>query len=129
MIRDIVNENPILSVILFLCFLGLSVFLLDGISCKTKTLRGNVIDKHYKPEQNSTGTGYGMTSNGQNGVIVTHEYEHEKFLLILKSRGGKIFTVESNPELYYKKQIGDPVRFDVYLGRITGIEYGSLAIR
>lgn len=84
MIKEIISDNPIFSFILVLFFLGFSIFLIDGLSCKTETLKGNVIDKHYKPEHNSTGTGYGMTNNGQNGVIVTHEHEAEKFLLIVR---------------------------------------------
>lgn len=129
MIREIINESPFFSFIIALFLLILSVFLIDLIFCKTETYKGHVIDKHYKPEQNSTSTGYGMTSNGQNGVVVTQVHESEKFLLIVKSNGGRIFTVEAHSTLYYQKETGDPVRFDVCVGRLTGVYYGSSVIK
>lgn len=108
-IKDFFRETPILSSIISLLLFGLIFILIDGISINKEPFSGIVVDKHYKAERNSTGTGYGMTSSGKTGVIVTSEHESEKFLVMVKTKSGKIFTVECEPSLYYSKKNGDEI--------------------
>lgn len=100
--------------------LGLAFILIDGMAGKPEAFNGIVVDKHYEAEQNSTGTGYGMTSSGESGVIVTSTYEGEKFLIMVKTETGKIVTVECVPEVYYQKEIGQKIDCVVYKGFFTG---------
>lgn len=129
MIRDMFEDMPIVSSLIAIFILGLAFFLIDGIASKPEPFYGTVIDKHYKAERNSTGTGYGMTSSGKSCVIVTSEHESEKFLLMVKTDNGKVVTVECEPELYYEKQVGQKIDCKAYKGFFTGSTWSMYGVR
>jgi hypothetical protein len=119
MIREIFEENPISGSIISILFLGIIFLLVDVFFSVPESFNGIVIDKHYKQEINTTGTGYGMTNNGQSGVIMTSQHESEKFLLMVKTESGQIFTVECSPELYYEKKLNQKINCNSYKGYFT----------
>ena len=123
------EDMPIVSSIIAIFILGLAFLLVDGIASKPEPFYGTVIDKRYKAERNSTGTGYGMTSSGKGGVIVTSEHESEKFLLMVKTENGKVVTVECEPELYYEKQVGQKIDCKAYKGFFTGANWSMYGVR
>ena len=123
------EDMPIVSSLIAIIILGLAFFLIDGIASKPEPFYGTVIDKHYKAERNSTGTGYGMTSSGKRGVIVTSEHESEKFLLMVKTDNGKVITIECKPELYYEKQVGQKIDCKAYKGFFTGSTWLMYGVR
>ena len=123
------EDMPIVSSLIAIFILGLAFFLIDGIASKPEPFYGSVIDKYYKAERNITGTGYGMTSSGKNGVIVTSEHESEKFLLMVKTDNGKVVTVECEPELYYEKQVGQKIDCKAYKGFFTGSTWSMYGVR
>ena len=123
------EDMPIVSSLIAIIILGLAFFLIDGIASKPEPFYGTVIDKHYKAERNSTGTGYGMTSSGKSGVIVTSEHESEKFLLMVKTDNGKVITIECKPELYYEKQVGQKIDCKAYKGFFTGSTWLMYGVR
>ena len=107
----------------------LVLFCVDMFGGEDKYFEGTVIDKHYKAERNSTGTGYGMTSNGKMGVVVTSESEPEKFLVMVKTENAQIFTVKCSAELYYKKEIGEQIECNNYIGYFTGMSWSLRGVR
>lgn len=123
------EDMPIVSSLIAIFILGLAFFLIDGIASKPEPFYGSVIDKYYKAKRNSTGTGYGMTSSGKSGVIVTSEHESEKFLLMVKTDNGKVVTVECEPELYYEKQVGQKIDCKAYKGFFTGSTWSMYGVR
>ena len=129
MIREMFEDMPIVSSLIAIFILGLAFFLIDGIASKPKPFYGSVIDKHYKAERNSTGIGYGMTSSGKSGVIVTSEHECEKFLLMVKTESGQVITVECEPTLYYEKQVGQKIDCKAYKGFFTGSTWSMYGVR
>lgn len=129
MIREMFKDMPIVSSLIAIFILGLAFFLIDGIASKPEPFYGIVIDKHYKAERNSTGTGYGMTSSGKSGVIVTSEHESEKFLLMVKTESGQVVTVECVPTLYYEKQVGQKIYCKAYKGFFTGSACSMYGVR
>jgi hypothetical protein len=129
MIREMFEDMPIVSSIIAIFILGIAFILIDGIASKPKPFYGSVIDKHYKAERNSTGTGYGMTSGGSSGVIITSEHESGKFLLMVKTESGEVVTVECEPELYYEKQIGQKIDCNAYKGLLTGWTWSMYGVR
>lgn len=129
MIREMFEEIPIISTLMAIFILGLVFFLIDGIASKPELFYGNVIDKHYKPEINSTGTGYGITGGGKGGLIVTSEHEREKFLLMVKTEANQVVTIECEPNLYYEKQIGQKIECEAHKGYFTGITWSMYGIR
>lgn len=129
MIREMFEDMPIMSSLIAIFILGLAFFLIDGIASKPEPFYGSVIDKYYKAERNSTGTGYGMTSSGKSGVIVTSEHESEKFLLMVKTDNGKVVTVECEPELYYEKQVGQKIDCKAYKGFFTSSTWSMYGVR
>ncbi len=104
------------------------LFILDGVYSIPERHNGVIVDKQYKPESNSTGTGIGTTSNGSTTIVTTSEHESEQFIIILKTNSGVIITAESKSELYYSKSIGEKVKYDVYKGYFTGVIWGRLAV-
>ena len=129
MIKEMFEEMPIMSSVIALIILGITLIVIDGINTEPKPFYGTVIDKHYKAERNSTGAGYGMTSNGKMGVVVSSESEPEKFLIMVETENGKIVTVKCSPELYYKKQIGEKIECNNYIGSITGMSWALKGVR
>lgn len=123
------KDMPIMSSLIAIFILVLAFFLIDGIASNPVPFYGIVIDKHYKAETNSTGTGYGMTSSGKGAVIVTSEHESEKFLLMVKTENGNVVTVECEPKLYYKKQVGQKIDCKAYKGLFTGATWSMYGIR
>lgn len=128
-IREMFEDMPIIAGIATILVLGLAFILIDGIAGKSEPFYGTVIDKYYKAERNGIGTGYGITSSGKSGVIVTSEYEGEKFLLMVKNQNGNVVTVECKPQLYYEKQIGEKIECKAYKGWISGSIYSRYGVR
>jgi len=129
MIREMFEDMPIVSSIIAIVILGLAFILIDGIASNPESFYGSVVDKHYKAERNSTGTGYGMTSSGKSGVIVTTEHEDEKFLIMVKTESGKVVTVECKPEAYYQKEVGQKIDCNAYKGYFTGWTWSMHGVR
>jgi hypothetical protein len=123
------EDLPIMSSLVAIFILGFAFFLIDGIASKPEPFYGSVIDKHYKAERNSTGTGYGITRSGEGGVIVTSEHESEKFLLMVKTESGQVVTVECDPTLYYEKQVGQKIDCKAYKGFFTGLTWSMHGVR
>jgi hypothetical protein len=123
------EDMPVISSIFALILFGLLFIMVDGLIPKPEFYTGNVIDKHYSARSHRTGTGVGITSGGQTGVVVTSTTEPEKFLLMVKTKSGQIVTAKCKPELYYEKEIGSPIEFAVFKGRFTGISWGVRGVR
>lgn len=129
MIREMFKYGPIVSSLIAIIIFVTAFFLIDIFASKPELFYGNVIDKHYKAERNSTGTGYGMTSSGKGGVIIASEHESEKFLLMVKNEKGNVVTVDCEPELYYEKLIGQKIECKAYKGFFTGSIWAMYGIR
>jgi hypothetical protein len=128
-IRLIFDDIPIIiNILIIILFLLFIFFLIDGIASKPESFYGYVIDKNYKSESNTSGIGYLMTNTGKGGVILTSEYESEKFILIVKNEKGNIVSVECEPEIYYEKQVGQKIYCKAYKGRFTGLTYSMCVI-
>jgi hypothetical protein len=123
------EDMPVISSILALILFGLLFICMDGLMSKPEFYSGNVIDKHYSAESHRTGTGVGVTSSGQTGVVMTSESEPEKFLLMVKTKTGNVVTAKCKPELYYEKEIGQKIEFAVYKGRFTGMSWSVRGVR
>ena len=123
------EDMPIVSSIIAIVILATAFFLIDGIASKPEAFYGNVIDKHYKAERTSVGTGTAVGSNGNVGVVTTTEVDPEEFLIMVKTESGKIVTVNCEPELYYEKEIGERIDCNAYKGLFTGIVWSSYGIR
>lgn len=121
-------ENAIVSIIVAIIGLGIGFILIDGLASKPESFSGIIIDKNYNAEHSSIGTGYG-TSNGKSGVIITSNYESEKFLIIVKTDIGKVITVECKPKLYYQKEIGQKIICIAHKGYFTGWTWSKNGIR
>lgn len=128
MIEEMFEDMPIASGLIAIFILTTAFFLIDGIASRPVPFHGTVIDKHYKAERRSSGIGYGMISSGPSGVIATSEHEGEKFLLMVKTEGGQIVTVECEPRLYYKKQVGQKIDCKAYKGLFTGATWSMYGV-
>lgn len=123
------KDMPIVSSIIAIVILGLAFFLIDKIGSKPEAFYGNVIDKSYKAERTSVGTGTAVGNNGGVGVVTTTEVDPEEFLIMVKTASGKIVTVKCKPELYYQKEIGERIDCNAYKGLFTGIVWSLHGVR
>lgn len=123
------EDMPIVSSIIAIVILGLAFILIDGIASKPEAFYGNVIDKHYKAERTSVGTGTVVGSNGGVGVVTTTEVDTEEFLIMVKTESGKIVTVKCEPELFYEKELGERIDCNAYRGLFTGMVWSLYSVR
>ncbi len=123
------EDMPIISSIIAIFILGLAFLLIDGIASKPEPFYGSVIDKHYKAERTSVGTGTAVGSNGSVGVVTTTETDTEEFLIMVKTETGEIVTVKCEPELYYEKQVGQKIDCKAYKGLFTGATWSMYVVR
>lgn len=129
MIKDIFQHMPILGGIMAIMLLLIAGYFVDRVGSKSVSVSGIVVDKHYKAERNSNGVGYGTSSSGNTGMVVTSSRESEKFLIMVRSNEGHIVTTESTADIFYSKEIGDDVVFEAYKGWITGIVYTNRMVK
>jgi hypothetical protein len=125
MFKDILEETPVLGVLLIASILLLVFFIADAVFTTQKFFSGVVIDKRYAPEMTSTGVGTGVTSDGKPAAVVTTSHVDEKFLLMTKCTNGKVFTVKCSPEIFYTKSVGDTLFFTTSNGLFTGNTYST----
>ena len=123
------EDMPIVSSIIAIVILATDLFLIDVIASKPEAFYGNVIDKHYKAERTSVGTGTAVGSNGNVDVVTTTEVDPEEFLIMVKTESGQIVTVKCEPELYYQKEVGERIDCNAYKGLFTGIVWSLYGIR
>lgn len=127
--KDLFKDMPVISSILIIFLLGIPFLLIDVFASKTEPFNGIVIDKHYKAEINSTGTGSGMIGNGKSAMMMTHQHESEQFLLMVKTNDNKVVTVECKPELYYEKIIGQKIDCNINKGFFTGLNWSVEGVK
>ncbi len=118
MIREFFKDNPLFSSTILILILGIAFILIEIFFCNKETFYGKVMDKQYKSETTSVGTGTIVNPNGSVGVVTTN-VDPEEFLIMVKTENGKIVTVKCEPELYYEKQIGEQIEFNVCKGFLT----------
>lgn len=128
MIRELFEDMPGIMTIFCILILIMGFFLLDSVMGIPEHHTGTVVDKHYKPERHSSGTGVGM-AGGKTAVVYTSSHESEAFLLMVKTSEGRIETVKCEPELYYEKEIGNNLEFKIRKGRATGFKWNVEGVR
>ena len=128
MIREMFEELPVISSLMALFLITLAFIFRDGLLLKPESYSGTIIDKHYSSETHRKGSGVVITNSG-NAHVVTTEKEPEKFILIIKSENGEVVTAKCKPELYYEKEIGQPIKFEIYKGRFSGKYWDVRAVR
>jgi hypothetical protein len=115
-------------------FVAVAIFLtvfviVDMISATSKDFTAFVVDKHYKPEHNSTGVGTAIMPNGQVGTVIVSESESERWNIMVRTNEGKVVTAKSEADIYYKKSIGEKVLCKVYLGGLSNHPYSYKVIQ
>jgi hypothetical protein len=128
-LKEMFLDMPIIGSIILVIVLGIAFILVDGICTKPTEFSGIVLDKQYKAERNSTGTGYGMTSSGKSGVIVTTEHEDEKFLVMVKMNNGEAVTAECKANIYYSKEKDSKIDCIINKGLFTGLVWSINGIK
>jgi len=113
------RQDIFLPSVFILAILLISFILIDENCGKTETHKATLIDKQYNAEQNSIGSGYGMTTSGQSGMIITSSHEDEKFILIVKTKGGAIKSIQCTSKEYYSKQLGQTIEYNQNKGYFT----------
>lgn len=121
--KDLEIEEIIMGgvILLFLAFIGLAIC--DFIFAKSEILKGEIADRYYKAESLHIGTGTGIGTNGGVTTVTTYEVDPEEFLLIVKDDSSNVISVECSPKLYYQKKVGEELKYRVYKGYFTGIEW------
>lgn len=120
--KESFDESIVLGIFLLLLFavvlllIGVGIYaILDSNFSHKETLTGNIIDKKYVGESDSTGTTVVSTSNGGVGIGTTHSHEDERFLLFINSNG-TIHKVETDMQFFYNCKLKDPIIFYIKIG-------------
>jgi hypothetical protein len=80
---------------------------------------GTILDKEYIYEPSRTHTTTHLNSDGK-FVTSTHiESEKHIFILIVRDGNGKYQEIETKPEFYYTKKVGDIVRLKYQIGGLS----------
>lgn len=101
--------------------------LIDILGYKTDCFCGNVMDKQYVEERISTGDHYIIRKGGTFYETRTN-YEPERFLIIVETETGEFHSVKCEPDLYYRKEIGDQIECEAFKGLFTGLVYARRGV-
>lgn len=126
------DDDYVPFLIILLLFMLLAVFLLwvayhliyDYIDKRTSVkteYTGNLVDKKYIGESDSSGTGTAMVATGSGmgiGLVSTSSHTDEDFLFFIKA--DKIYKCEVDMQNYYHFNIGDRINFSVLRGGKSG---------
>lgn len=105
--------------IIFITVIAFIVFMIFDICLmQVNTQKGVVVDKQYKPETTSVGTG---VSNGK--TVTTVQTDSEEWLIMARCTDGEIVTIKAENNIYYSKNVGDQIKFNVCTGKFTGWLY------
>jgi len=100
--------ESLLTAIIVLVALILLFGFVDIFFSKEIPFNGIVIDKHYKSDTSSYGTGVVYTSKGM-AVVNTYQSSPEEFLVTVKKPNGEVITVSCEASLYYGKKINQSI--------------------
>lgn len=98
------------------------VLIIDFIGIEIKTYTGTVLEREHETELSRNGSGNALHRSTQPAN------DDEKFLLIVRRECGKVDAVKSNARLYYSKQIGQDLNYEIHHGYFTGIAWEKKAI-
>lgn len=120
MIRELFKEAPYLMGACGL-LIGFLIFLLvDGLASTVTQQQGTVVDKHYEAERSGLETGTAVTTDGEVGIVTTVETTPEQFVIMIKTSDQEVITLKCEPKLFYQKEPGDPMSYQVRRGLFTG---------
>ena len=108
--------------LLILFFTGLIFLITDIAITNPEPGLGILVDKHYKPEHNTTSVGVVYTSNGAN-IVSTGSQDNEAYILMVKSQSGKIIKINCNPEQYYDYKLNDSIKYVISKGVFTDTDW------
>jgi len=106
--KDFFKIESLLTVIIVLVSLILLFGFVDIFFSKEIPFNGIVIDKHYKSESSSYGTGVAYTTKGM-AVVTTHQSSPEEFLVMVKKPNGEVITISCEASMYYAKKINQSI--------------------
>lgn len=98
------------------------VLIIDFIGIEIKTYTGTVLEKEHETELSRNGSGNAL----QRSVQPTND--DENFLLIVRRECGKVEAVKSDARIYYSKQIGQDLNYEIHHGYFTRIAWEKKAI-
>lgn len=102
--------------------------LIDSVFSIAYESTGKIIDKLYKPDHSSSGTGVGMTSGGQMAMVSTSNYDPEEWFFVVKDdEDNAVIKVFCSMEFYYKHSLGDKIEFEWELGRLSKKRLGTFS--
>lgn len=107
-------SNLFFTLFLLAIVLFFILWLADCATQRSEVSLGQVIQRVYKPEINSSGVGFG--SNGHSQYQTQHE--SEKFLCLVQPYGGDVISLDVEPNLWAMLNPGDGVRYEVFTGRV-----------
>jgi hypothetical protein len=110
--------------ILGILVLAVILFIVECSWVRTEPGEAMVIEKHYSPEETSTGVGYGTTSNGGSGVVVTTSHKSDEYFIFVKE-GNENIKAETNMDRFLEINKGDMVNIEHYYGRLFGSYQGT----
>lgn len=87
-----------------------------------------VKDLFYKPSSTRSGVGYGMTSNGQMGTVVTTSTEEESFDVVFVTDDNHVI-VASDKQAYGSLEKGDRAKLWLQPMRLFGKEKDAEYVR
>jgi hypothetical protein len=122
--KSLFKEFPVLSWLTVVLLLALTVLITDMITITPTYAHGKVVDKHYKAGSSNTR----LVHKADKTTIMVTDTDTEAFLIMIRSKEGSIITAKSNSNLYYRKEIGDDVRYAANIGRIFGKVWSVRAV-
>ena len=120
------KKYPVIGPALALVVVFMVFITFDGLLATPLTQSGVIIDKDD----------YSQTVGGTKETYYEDGYENESYVeeieihvMKVKTDKGKIYSMEVPTEIYFTKQIGQRLIFDVIKGKFTGLEWEYYAIK
>src|SRR5882672_8116212 len=109
-----------ISVVLILLG-GMLVLGYDLLFSKPDHRQGTIIEKIYIPA--STASGVTPVGGARRANYFVTTQKQEQWIAIVKTESGEVLQVHCLPDHYKSREVGDPIHFKKYEGKLLHIKY------
>ncbi len=117
------------AVLVALLFSLLVFVIADFVTGDNQVSRGKVVDKHYQEARTYVTLQTRTDSKGHSYSTPVVHHDPPEWTLFVQTASGDVVRIHCRPDIYYSKQVGDPLEFITRFGGISHFPYLRKALK